>query len=159
MKKLIAVILILVVLVPAYSFADLPDISGLSYDELVQLKDNINLAMWNSDKWQEVTVPIGVWTIGEDIPVGHWTISVDKNSSRDWVSITYCDLLDESGLKAGNMFSANIYFQEYIGKPGYHDGKYPESVNIDFKPGTYFIVQDGSVTFTPYTGKPDLGFK
>ena len=95
MKKLLTIILILALVVPAAAFADLPDISNLSYDELIQLKDSINIAMWNSQEWQEVTVPIGVWVVGEDIPIAHWSISIDPNSSRKWVSVTYCDLLND----------------------------------------------------------------
>ena len=74
MKRFFCLLFVLVLL-PVVSFADLPDLSGLSYDELVQLRDKINLAIWNSEEWQEVTVPIGVWVVGEDIPVGHWSIS------------------------------------------------------------------------------------
>ena len=55
MKKLLTIILILALAVPAAAFADLPDISNLSYDELIQLKDSINLAICNSQEWQEVT--------------------------------------------------------------------------------------------------------
>ena len=83
MKKLITVILLLALVLPVVSLADLPDISNLTYDELVQLKDQINLAMWNCEEWQEVTVPAGVWVVGEDIPVAHWSISLSPNTSAD----------------------------------------------------------------------------
>ena len=73
MKKLLCLLFVLVLL-PVVSLSDLPDISGLSYEELVQLRDCINLAIWNSEEWQEVTVPPGLWKIGDDIPAGHWTI-------------------------------------------------------------------------------------
>lgn len=63
MKKIFALLLALFLL-PAFSLADIPDISGLSYDELVQLNNQINLAMWNSEEWQEVTVPPGTYQIG-----------------------------------------------------------------------------------------------
>ena len=52
-------ILFAFVLLPVFSLADLPDLSGLSYDELVQLRDQINLAIWNSEEWEEVSVPSG----------------------------------------------------------------------------------------------------
>ncbi len=51
------------------------NVDSLSYNELADLKDQINLAMWNSDEWQEVKVPQGIWEVGVDIPTGHWTIS------------------------------------------------------------------------------------
>lgn len=156
MKKLIAVILILA-MVPVIAIGDLPDISGLSYDELVQLKNQINLAMWNSQEWQEVTVPQGVWTVGEDIPVGHWSISLSPESTVHWAGITYCDQLDASGLDAGNQFYCDIYAHLTVGGP--ENENYPKKVDINCKPGTFIIINHGDVVFTPFTGKPDLGFK
>ena len=41
MKRFFCFLLVLVLL-PVISLADLPDLSGLSYDELVQLRDRIN---------------------------------------------------------------------------------------------------------------------
>ena len=70
------------------------DLSALTYNELVALKDQINLAMWNSQEWQEVEVPKGVYVIGEDIPVGKWTIK-----AADGISAFVCwgDVLDDAG--------------------------------------------------------------
>ena len=157
MKKLLTIILILALAVPAAAFADLPDISNLSYDDLVKLKDSINLAMWNSQEWQEVTVPIGVWVVGEDIPIAHWSISIDPNSSRKWVSVTYCDLLNEAGTDAGNQFYCKIYSYQTIGSAD--NENYPQTIDLDLKPNTYIIIEKGSVVFTPYSGKPSLGFR
>ena len=157
MKKLITVLLILALLLPAAALADLPDISNLSYDELVQLKDKINLAMWNSQEWQEVTVPVGVWVVGEDIPIAHWSISLSPDTSSKWAKIIYCDRLDESGTDAGNQFDCKIYSYLNVAAPS--NDRYPQKVDIDLQPGTYLIIGNGPVVFTPYTGKPDLGFK
>lgn len=158
MKRLLSLILCLMALVfPVCSSADLPDISSLSYEELVSLRDSINLAMWNSQEWQEVTVPIGVWTVGEDIPVGHWSISLSPDTSSKWASIQYCDLLDSSGTDAGNMYDCKIYAYLNVASPD--NDKYPQKIDIDCKPGTYIIIEHANVVFTPYSGKPDLGFK
>lgn len=156
MKRFICLLLSLV-LFPLVSLADLPDISGLSYDELVQLKDRINLAMWNSEEWQEVTVPIGVWTVGVDIPVGHWSISYSPDSSSKWASIKYCDMLNEAGTDAGNQFYCKIYGYLNVAPPD--NDNYPETVDINLVPGTYIIIGHSPVVFRPYTGKPSLGFK
>lgn len=158
MKKLLTIILILVLALPALALADLPDISSLTYDELVELKNQINLAMWNSQKWQEVTVPVGVWTIGEDIPVGKWRIAVSPDASKKWGSIIYCDLLDESGMKAGNQFTCNIYYYQVLNGPNESDD-YPKYIELDLKPNTYLIIEKTPMVFTPPMGKPDLGFK
>jgi len=156
MKRFLC-LLFLVVFLPVLSLADLPDISSLTYDELVQLKDQINLAMWNSEEWQEVAVPEGVWIVGEDIPIGHWSMTFPSDSSRKWVSFTYCDMLDESGTDAGNQFYCKIYSYQTIGSPD--NDNYPGKVDINLKPGTYIVVNHGPIIFTPYSGKPDLGFK
>jgi len=156
MKRFVCLLFVLFLL-PVVSFADLPDISGLSYDELVQLHDQINLAMWNSEKWQEVTVPIGVWTVGEDIPLGHWTISLSPDSSSQWASIKYCDMLNAAGTDAGNQFYCKIY--DYLDVGAASNDRYPQKIDIDLQPGTYIIIGHASVVFTPYSGKPDLGFK
>ena len=101
MKK-IAIMILAIVLIPLAAMADLPDLSGLTFEELVQLRDQINLAMWNSQEWQEVTVPQGVWVVGEDIPIAHWTISLSPSASAKWASIKYCDRLNEAGTDAGS---------------------------------------------------------
>ena len=157
MKRIIIILVCLLMSACVLAYADTIDLSGMTYDELVALKDQINLAMWNSDEWQEVTVPVGVWTVGEDIPVGHWSISIAPESSRQWVVVKYCDLLNEAGTDAGNQFYCKIYAYETIGAPD--NDNYPQMINLDVKAGTYIIVQKGSVLFTPYQGKPSLGFK
>lgn len=157
MKKLVSLFLAVVLVLPALALADLPDLSGMSYDELVQLKDKINLAMWNSQEWQEVTVPIGVWTVGEDIPVAHWSISLSPDSSAKWAVIKYCDMLDASGTDSGNMFDCKIYAYLDVASPD--NDRYPQTIDLNLVPGTYIIIENGSVVFTPYSGKPDLGFK
>lgn len=76
---------------------------------------------------------------------------------EEWVVVKYCDLLNEAGTDAGNQFYCKIYAYETIGAPD--NDNYPQMINLDVKAGTYIIVQKGSVLFTPYQGKPSLGFK
>ena len=156
MKRFFCFLFVLI-LFPFVSHADLPDLSGLTYAELVQLRDQLNLAIWNSQEWQEVTVPIGVWTVGEDIPVGHWSISLSPSASGKWASVKYCDRLNEAGTDAGNQFYCDIY--AYLDVASADNDKYPQKIDLDLKPGTYIIIGHGPVVFTPYSGKPDLGFK
>ena len=56
---LISVCILMMLSISTVVFADI-DLSGMNYDELVALKDQINRAIWNSDDWQEVEVPQGV---------------------------------------------------------------------------------------------------
>lgn len=157
MKRFFTLIIVIVLIVPAFAFADLPDLSCLSFDELVQLKEQINLAIWNSQEWQEVVVPIGVWKIGEDIPVGKWTISVPDDSTSEWGSVTYCDQLDYSGLAAS--YDGYINRHTALKRSDVNDDEMPFSVDIDCRKNTYLIISYTPMIFRPYTGKPDLGFK
>ena len=57
MKKWIALLLVLVSLFSAASAEVIAttaaeiDLSGMGYEELVALKDRINLAIWKSEEW------------------------------------------------------------------------------------------------------------
>lgn len=158
MKRFFCFVLFIVFL-PVISFADLPDISSLSYDELVQLKNQINLAIWNSSEWQEVTVPAGVWTIGEDIPEGYWTVTPKDSITSFW----YGDKLNDSKTNAGYGWDYNTGVAVTLNGRVNSDGswKYPDeqhSVSIEMKSGMFVIIKE-AVIFTPYSGKPDLGFK
>ena len=96
MKKLFSALLAVLMLCTASASAKTIDLSSMSYDELVALKDQINLALWESEKWEEVTVPQGVYQVGADIPAGHWTI---KASETDSYASAY--------VKCGKTLSAN----------------------------------------------------
>ena len=70
MKRFLSLLVALLLLFPAAALAQI-DLSGLSYDELVALKDQINKAMWESKEWQEVTVaPRGVYEGRRGYPRG-----------------------------------------------------------------------------------------
>ena len=96
MKKLVAQFPA-IVLAAGFALAEGIDLSGMSYDELVALKDRINLAMWQSDEWQEVTVPQGVWKVGEDIPAGHWTVKCITGNNCRSTQISWGEALTEGG--------------------------------------------------------------
>jgi hypothetical protein len=156
MKKLICLILVFSMLVPC-ALAESIDLSGMTFEELVALKEKINLAIWQCQEWQEVTVPQGVWKVGEDIPAGTWTVyCLPEQSSQ----IIWGDALDKNG--TGINFSncdrygvAMIYSKSYL---IYKEGdmtEYTFTVNA----GDYIVIKQSSIIFTPYNGKPDLGFK
>lgn len=77
MRKLITLILILAMFLPAIALADLPDISGLSHDELIQLNHQIQLRLFSEQLVNGVKVPPGTYTIGEDIPAGSYRVEVE----------------------------------------------------------------------------------
>ena len=159
MKRIICILFVFALLFPVFSLADLPDISSLTYDELVQLKDKLNLAIWNSKEWQEVTVPAGIWEVGVDIPAGHWTVTPGDYSVAFW----YGDKLNEGKTDVGRGWDyetgVSLFLSGRVDKDGnWKYSEYQHQVSVDMKEGFYVKV-DADVVFTPYSGKPDLGFK
>jgi len=157
MKKLLAVALVLCLLVPC-AIAESVDLSGLSFVELAALRDRCQKEMMKRDEWQKVTVPVGVWEIGKDIPAGHWNITASKNSEYGWGSLTYCDALDATGKNADRRKSSFYWFGQ-VKAPGAQAAVESENIDLDLKEGGYLIIEHAPMVFTPYTGKPDLGFK
>ena len=130
------------------------NIDGMSFDELLALKEQINAALWASEEWQEVTVPAGVYEIGRDIPAGHWTI---RPVDGDTASLYLGSALDESKTAIS---SAAFMAYEQITSP---TDSYPKINNIEFvswelTEGTYLVINSSAVIFTPFAGL-DLGFK
>lgn len=154
MKKIICIIMILL-LSPVFALAEV-DLSGMSYQELVALKEQINLAIWNSKEWQEVTVPQGIWEVGKDIPAGKWTV---KCASDNCTSIRYGDELSDNKMEVK---VTSYFYTELVYSP--NSSKYDPAttlteITIDAKKGDYIEIVFSSAIFTPYSGKPDLGFK
>jgi hypothetical protein len=132
------------------------DLSKLSFQELTDLKDRINLAIWNSREWQEVVVPEGVWQVGEDIPAGHWVISALGANT-----VVRCGTkLDEAKKE---VTYGDFYFWKMIHNPdavvNFNPDNDASEFDIDLPEGCYVSIERGRVVFTPYAGKPSLGFK
>jgi len=144
-------------LLPVVSFADLPDLSGLSADELISARDQLNLLIWNSESWQSVEVPAGVYVVGVDIPAGHWTLKPPAGGS---VVIEYFKNSDETGKRPAD--ALDNYFSESLADEAssYASFVHMRQVDIDMKEGFYFTVVNGPfVIFEPYTSKPAFTFK
>lgn len=153
MKKLFC-ILFVITLIFASASAEI-DLSGMSLDELVALKDQINLAMWKCEEWQEVTVPEGVWLVGYEIPEGHWTVKVPSSSM--FSHIKYCTSLDNTGKDFAPfslLGSALVYAEDYM----FFDKDAIDEYSFVVRDGQYIILS-APVIFTPYTGKPSFTFK
>ena len=132
MKKIITFILALIVCTTS-AVAEF-DLSGLTFEELVALQQQVQLAMWETDGWQEVEVPAGVYEIGVDIPAGRWSLV-----ATGWTGVTYSSALDEYGAIS---YHDNISYGYY--EPG-------QEVVMNLVDGTFLCIELSSVTFTPYT--------
>ena len=154
MKKLLCILLL--VCMTATAAAESVDLSGLSYADLVVLKDRINLAIWNSQEWQEVEVPQGLWIVGEDIPAGTWTVKC----AIDYFSvIRFGDTLEPNSKE---IKISKYYSRDEVVSPDYkryEPGKDLTEATITVKDGDYIHIDYAPALFTPYAGKPDLGFK
>ena len=154
MKRTFCIILafVLLITIAPSAFADV-DLSGMSFDELVALKDQINLALWNSADWQEVTVPQGLYKVGSDIPAGKWTV---KAPVGGYTVVKIGSQVDENGTDV-----------DYHGesKPicgDNYSGFAPSSAcafwTVELREDQYVSVKNGDCVFTPYAGN-NLGFK
>lgn len=115
----------------AYAVAANFDLSGLSYDELVDLRKQVTLAIMQSDEWKQVTVPMGEYIVGEDIPAGTYTVTTGEN---------YCSL---------EIYSNKEKIHDY-------DSLDPETIGkLVLQDGQTVLVEYDAVVFSPYIG---LGF-
>ena len=130
MKKLIALILVVLTLVPMVAFADV-DLSGMSFDELVSLNGKLLKEIVSRPEFKEVTVPTGTYTVGEDIPAGTYSLGL--------ASGTFGSMIKVNGFQDTYAVTST---DQNVGKIVLKDG---DSVDISM----------GSVVFKPYVG---LGF-
>lgn len=129
MKRIVSLILIAMLLAaPALAGIDL---SGMTFDELIELQKQVTAALWASDGWQEVTVPAGYYEVGTDIPAGRWTLSGNGVMIDIYRSLDAASTFDVTGyvdghyLTSGDTYTANL----------------KEGQGLEL---------DGPVTFTPY---------
>lgn len=133
MKKVLAIALALI-LIGAAAYAAI-DLSGMSFDELMALRQQVDKALWASDGWQEVDVPRGMYIVGEDIPAGKWSIVAHSS----WCTVKQYTSPDAKLYKTYDILDAD------------------EVLNVNLQDG--MAIEFGAkVTFTPYTGAA-LGFK
>lgn len=146
MNKSISVFIVcLMLLIPAFAFAEV-DLSGMSYDDLVSLSKQVGMAIMQSDEFDSVTVPKGIWEVGVDIPEGTWIIT----PANQMCMIVYGKTIDESGNDMSQYDSGNS------GADLYNTN---DSWRFTAKSGNYVCVKIGPAVFTSDTGSTGLGFK
>lgn len=129
MKKVVMLVLALV-LVGAVALAEV-DLTGMSYEELVALRDQLDKTIWAMDEWEYVQVPGGDYDIGVDIPAGRWTlVGVDSYSSFEVYQSR--DVKDN--------YSYDILYESLD-----HNQHY----NITLEDGQYIEIS-GLIAFQPY---------
>lgn len=154
MKKLFALALALLILLSSSALADLPDISGLSLDELLRLRELVDTAIMNSSDYQEISLPAGLWTVGVDFPAGTWLITPLDDQ---YMALWYGDVLNESGTDAGYGWDIVNGYNDGLSTKKDKNGEWknpndPHFVTITMKDGWYLKI-GGSVVLTPAAPK------
>lgn len=75
MKRLIVLLTACILIVPV---AIASDLSSMTIDELILLRNEIAAEIMSRPEWKEVTVPCGTWIVGQDIPAGVYCINMKK---------------------------------------------------------------------------------
>ena len=131
MKKVVMLVLALV-LVGVVASAEV-DLSGMTYEELVELRDQLDKTIWAMDEWEYVQVPGGDYDVGVDIPAGRWTlVGVDAYS--------YFHVFTSRELK--DDYDAEVAFESLDRNQHY---------NITLEDGQYFELS-GTIAFQHYLG-------
>lgn len=133
------------------------DLSSFTFDELILMRQQIAQELTTRPEWKEVTVPIGIWKVGEDIPVGHWVITADsKKYSCVTIGTALNALKTEIDSHASMVYYSEILLSEEASYSSNHGNR--ASFDIELKEGYYVGIEYAPVIFSPFTGKPSLGF-
>ena len=141
-KYVIALLLIVSILFTfTYATADL-DLSSMSFEDLIALRDKVMDEILTREEWDDVLIPAGVYEIGVDIPEGMWTITAESYSDPyvnigNGINDTYDDFAD------GSIDWEHLYGE--LNK--HHDSTTRTSVTWKFSKGHYFI-SDGPTVWT-----------
>lgn len=82
MKKLLVSVIVLILLLPTIGFAATNvDLKDMSYEELVSLFEEVQLALFGRSLSEGVEIPYGDYVVGQDIPAGGYVVSLtgDEN--------------------------------------------------------------------------------
>ena len=96
-RRFFCCLLICLLLIPA-AFADVPDISGLTNDEVVELLGRVNQEIVTRGIEKTADLPAGRYTAGKDLPAGSYVLTCKTDDSHHgivWVSAPTDDLSSE----------------------------------------------------------------
>ena len=158
MRKMLYWIVVFVLFIPCAGAENI-DFSRMSLSELTELRTRIQLAMMETDEWQEVTVPQGVYEVGKDIPSGTWTVK-SFYGAESHLRFAWGDKLDDAGQHITYVGSKRADIVSIFNEKArnYKEGDLLE-YTFTCQEGDYIVIEYTKAIFTPYHGKPDLGFK
>ena len=139
MKKVIAVLLLLVIMVcSGFSLAEVIDISSLNDDELVALMTRVQEEIVARHIEGTANLARGTYIVGKDLPAGSY-IYTSLVSGDDWGNVT---IYSEKG-------EGDQLFWEVLTAP--EDGEEPETFFITLSPDDQ-LTSDVPFSLTIYTG-------
>ena len=89
-KRLVALLTAAVIFASGSVYANVPDISGLTDDEIVQLLYNVNSAIADRNINKTANLPAGSYYVGEDIPPGKYILRCHYDGSW-WAVVKITD--------------------------------------------------------------------
>ena len=156
MKRMLFSVFICIVLLslaPA-CFAENYDFSDWTFEELVDLRDQINLALMSRPEYQSVEVPQGVYEVGKDIPAGKWTI---RALDRSWTNIETGHALTRGGSEVD--YPHDVHETVYSSSHIMYSPGYRTELTVTLEDGDFVGISFGAAVFSTYTGTPSLGFR
>lgn len=159
MKKVCVLLFALMLLVaPAVAEENIYSLENLKkYDiwELANLRNLCQMLIMESEQWQEVEVPQGVWWVGYQIPAGNWTI---RCKLGNYAVFSWGDTLKDNEHEIAHTDKSDLVMIVNPESHVYEPGDLTE-YTVRLYADTYVVIEDSSVVFSPYAGQPDLGFK
>lgn len=134
MKRIIACLLLVsIILSASIAVADV-NLLTMSFDELIALQSQLTAEILSRSEWRELRVPVGTYEVGVDIPAGAYTVTIKEGSTNFWVrdgatgrTLKNLALYSKSSeqnmikklvLEEGNIVEINsvaVYFSPYTG--------------------------------------------
>lgn len=131
MKKIVAIIVAMAMIFPVFALAEVPDISGLTKEEMIELDQALHAKLGELDDFESITLSHGEWTVGKEIPEG--TYKVSSLSDTHSVSL-YIDGASHDGF---------VYIESAPDKAPF--------VLVTLVSGTIFRIAVDDLQFTPVT--------
>lgn len=121
-----------------------------TWNELLIIQSRLTDVMWESEEWEQIRIPAGIYEIGVHIPGRRWHMLAHEG---DTSTIKMGATLDASGTGVVYPYTSE---QISINDPNYPDVTLT-SVSWDLKDGMYISISGSPVIFVP-SRESSLGF-